>query len=261
MAKARMIHRELFTSADLEDLPAAARLIFIGMIVHADDEGLVRDQPVLFARLYCNGIVLRPCRVRTWLVSLASRGCIASVQREGVSYWQITNFARFQRLNKNKNKNRIHPSGENRKESPPPQPQKASPRQTPNTPPEPAPAPSAPPPPPPPPRRPTACLDPSPVTGAQDDAAEVFHWLTQERVLVGQTKARQILALGTTMADVADWTEYERVHGTAAMLLGIQAKRNPRDLPPKLVPNRAAQREAEIEAEIAQLEREESEQT
>lgn len=253
MAKARMIHREFFTSADLEDLPAAARLIFAGMIVYADDDGLVRDQPVLFARLYCNGIVLRPCRVRTWLGTLASRGCIASVQREGVSYWQITNFAQFQRLNKNKNKNRILPSGENKKARPHTEPPKVAPE----PPPKPVPKPAPPtPPPPPPPRRPTACLDPRPVEGG-DDADQVWHWLTQERVLVGQTKARQILALGTTMADVAAWVEYERVHGTAAMLVGIQAKRHPRELPPRVAPDREAQRNAEIEAEIARIEREE----
>ncbi len=102
MANARMISREFFTSADLVDLPAAARLLFAGMIVFADDAGVVRDNSVFFARTLCSGIDVRPCRVRGWCDALASRGCIKSVFLEGVKCWRITNFHKFQRLRKRK---------------------------------------------------------------------------------------------------------------------------------------------------------------
>jgi hypothetical protein len=104
MAMGRFIHRDFFTSADLADLPAPARLMFAGMIVHADDSGTLREQPELFARVYCFGLGVRPCRVRIWLDALASRGCISRVILEGVSCVRITNFARFQALKRREGK-------------------------------------------------------------------------------------------------------------------------------------------------------------
>ncbi len=111
MAMGRFIHRDFFTSPDLADLPAAARLMFAGMIVHADDAGVIRDQPVLFARLYCYGLDVRPCRVRAWLDALACRKCIQSVFLEGVKCWRITNFARFQRLKTREGKRKEDAAG------------------------------------------------------------------------------------------------------------------------------------------------------
>jgi len=106
VAMGRLIHRDFFTSPDLTDLPAAARLMFAGMIVHADDAGIIRDQPVLFARLYCFGLDVRPCRVRAWLDTLMCRKCIQSVFLEDVKCWRITNFAQFQRLKRREGKRR-----------------------------------------------------------------------------------------------------------------------------------------------------------
>lgn len=106
MANARMISRDFFTSADLVDLPAPARLLFAGMIVFADDSGVIRDNVTFFQRTLLCGIDVRPCRVRSWTDALAMRHCIESVFLEGVKCWKITNFFRFQRLKRREGKRR-----------------------------------------------------------------------------------------------------------------------------------------------------------
>jgi hypothetical protein len=48
---------------------------------------------------------------------------------------------------------------------------------------------------------------------------------------MGQVKAMGTLATGITMQDIPDWEAYEKREGRPAMVMAIQAYRNPIDIP------------------------------
>lgn len=106
MARARLISRDFFTSADLTDLPAPARLLFAGLIVYADDAGIIRHHPRFFQRTILQGLRISLTAIEQWLDMLRTRNVLAPRKLEGVSCWKITNFAAFQRLKRREGKRR-----------------------------------------------------------------------------------------------------------------------------------------------------------
>lgn len=110
MAMARLIHRDFFSSADLTDLPWWGQLLFAGMIVHADDAGVIRADTGYLRNLIlpCSRLRKRPglTSIRLVLDQLRTRRCLEDVQLEGVSCFRITSFARFQRLKRREGKRR-----------------------------------------------------------------------------------------------------------------------------------------------------------
>ena len=110
MANARMISREFFTSADLQDQPYWASVLFAGMIVFADDAGVIRADP-----MYLRCIILAPnmhrrCPKSADIVQVLNtyiaRRMLTACNFEGVSCYKITNFTRFQRLKRREGKRR-----------------------------------------------------------------------------------------------------------------------------------------------------------
>ena len=200
MASARMISRDFFTSADLTDLPPAARLLFAGLIVYADDAGVVRHHPRFFQRTLLQGSRISLTLIEQWLDTLRTRNVLRSDILEGVKCWHITNFARFQRLKRREGK---------RREDEVKQLQRTSARQA---------------------------LDPKTELLELTDAEQVEAWLHQT-CHFGSVKARKVLSLGVTMSDVKAWCEYEKLNGTEAMIGAIQGARNPDALPKKISGN------------------------
>lgn len=110
MANARMISRDFFSSADLIDQPYWAQVLFAGMIVLADDAGIVRADP-----LYLRNACLSPnkhrrcpdlCSISAVLDAFTARRMLDPCKLEGVSCYKITNFTRFQRLKRREGKRR-----------------------------------------------------------------------------------------------------------------------------------------------------------
>jgi len=106
VASKRMIHRDFFTSKDLEDLPATGRLLFNGMIVYADDAGIIRHHPYFFKHTLLHRLKVGLKEIDTYLDHLRTKSCISSVTLQGVSCWQITNFDQFQALKRRDGKRR-----------------------------------------------------------------------------------------------------------------------------------------------------------
>ncbi len=106
MANARMISREFFTSADLEGLGAKGKLLFAGLIVHADDAGIIRHHVGFYRACILHGERTSVAWVLHVLSTLEARHVLSPCNLEGVKCWRITNFSRFQRLKRREGKRR-----------------------------------------------------------------------------------------------------------------------------------------------------------
>ena len=102
MAKARLLWREFFTSADLADLPYWAEILFAGLFVYADDDGYIRDDVTFFQNTILNRNGSRKCpnqsRIRSVLELMCARTMLEPCTFEGVSWFKVRNFSQFQPL-------------------------------------------------------------------------------------------------------------------------------------------------------------------
>lgn len=98
-----LISEQIFTSADLWDLPFAARWLWLGLVVSADHEtGLVqvRSSEWLRMRFLMHSHTVRTTfgvrAVDAWIHVFHTRGMLSTTTLDDVSYWKITNFFRHQ---------------------------------------------------------------------------------------------------------------------------------------------------------------------
>jgi hypothetical protein len=97
MSRQRFIHPDIFTSEDFISLCPQARLLWIGMFTTADDDGRGRASPISLRAAIFPGDNCGPDRVRTWTRQVADRGMIRLYVVEGVSYYDIPSWARWQK--------------------------------------------------------------------------------------------------------------------------------------------------------------------
>ena len=102
MARGRMIGRGFFTSADLTDQPAWVRILWAGLVVFADDSGLIRDNERFFRGTLLCGLGIRRDRLLSAIGTFIARGMLSICQAKGVSHYQVTNFKTHQKLKWNK---------------------------------------------------------------------------------------------------------------------------------------------------------------
>lgn len=113
VARGRIIDRELFRNTDIGDLPIEGRLLYVGMIVHADDDGRMKaDARYLTATVFPydppldhNGVLLE-MSVREWRDRLADRGLITLYEKDNRKYLSHPKWEKWQPLRKD----RYHPS-------------------------------------------------------------------------------------------------------------------------------------------------------
>lgn len=104
MARIRSIHPGFFTDEDLVAVSMAARLLFLGLGVEADDKGIFEWKPLTIKMRVFPGDNLD---VADLLTELEGVGAIRRYDQGGKSYGAIRNFRRFQ---KPKTPNDIHPA-------------------------------------------------------------------------------------------------------------------------------------------------------
>ncbi|WP_146130784.1 hypothetical protein [Sphingopyxis lindanitolerans] len=104
MSRIRSIHPGFFTDEDIVSVSMAARMLFLGLGVEADDKGIFEWKPLtLKMRIFpADSIEVAPL-----LDELAGAGKIMSYEIDGKRFGAIGNFAKFQRP---KNPNDIHPA-------------------------------------------------------------------------------------------------------------------------------------------------------
>ncbi len=93
-----MIDADIFLCADLLTLPPAARLLFIGLIVIADDEGVGRAEPTFLRNKILPQTRSSSTAVQQWLNTLEAREMITLERQDSVSVYRVTNFHRYQKL-------------------------------------------------------------------------------------------------------------------------------------------------------------------
>lgn len=103
MARIRSIHPGFFTDERMVSVSMAARLLFIGIGVEADDKGIFEWKPVtLKMRIF----PADNADVSALLAELEAAGVVRNYEMEGRQYGAIRNFRRHQRP---KTPNNVHP--------------------------------------------------------------------------------------------------------------------------------------------------------
>jgi hypothetical protein len=101
MARIRSIKPEFFTSISIADLSRDARLMFIGMWTHVDDDGRCIDEPRLIkAALFPLDDDLEPTQVDALMWQLAAHGRIIRYAVDGRRYVQIVGFKEHQKIDR-----------------------------------------------------------------------------------------------------------------------------------------------------------------
>jgi hypothetical protein len=98
MAKIRTIKPGFFTSEDVSELPLRARLTWIGLWTHCDDQGRAKDNVKLIkaAVWVLDDVSLRD--VEEDLAILAEKGRIVRYEVDGGKYLAVTNWAEHQKI-------------------------------------------------------------------------------------------------------------------------------------------------------------------
>lgn len=94
----RMIDADLFQSADLLDMPATARLLFAGLVVNADDEGIGRADVRWLRNRVLPGLRVSESMVLQHLRSFEAKNMLALRSFNSVKCYVITNFHVYQKL-------------------------------------------------------------------------------------------------------------------------------------------------------------------
>jgi hypothetical protein len=101
MARIRSIKPEFFTSISIADLSRDARLMFVGMWTHVDDDGRCIDEPRLIkAALFPLDDDLEPTQIDTLMGELDYHGRIIRYDVDGRRYVQIVGFNEHQKIDR-----------------------------------------------------------------------------------------------------------------------------------------------------------------
>ena len=104
MSRIRSIHPGFFTDEDLVSVSMAARLLFLGLGVEADDKGIFEWKPLTIKMRVFPGDSID---VAPLLDELAAAGAVRQYEIDGRKFGAIRNFRRFQ---KPKTPNDIYPA-------------------------------------------------------------------------------------------------------------------------------------------------------
>ncbi len=100
MARIRTIKPEFWSDEKLSECSLSARLLFIGTISFADDDGRLENSPVrLRMQIFPCGTV-RPKQFTEWLGELTERSLIRQYAVDGKEFIDIPGFAKHQKINR-----------------------------------------------------------------------------------------------------------------------------------------------------------------
>lgn len=96
----RSLKPEIFRDEKVQRLPIQARLLYIGLITHADDYGRLDGEPVAVRSLVFPHDDLPTKTVVKWLEAVAEKGLIYRYQADGFSWIEIRGWSKHQRVDK-----------------------------------------------------------------------------------------------------------------------------------------------------------------
>jgi hypothetical protein len=94
----RMIDSGMWSNENFAALPAMARLLQIGMINHADDQGRVKANPMYLSKEVFPYDRVTPANISKWLELIATNGTVILYEVEGKQYAQLTKWWEYQSL-------------------------------------------------------------------------------------------------------------------------------------------------------------------
>jgi len=94
----RMIDSSMWTSDNFTELPFGARLLQLGIINHADDQGRVRAIPKYLRVTIFPYDQTTDADIQDWLQLLAAQNTIILYEAEGKQYAQLVNWWKYQSL-------------------------------------------------------------------------------------------------------------------------------------------------------------------
>lgn len=101
MARKRMIDPGIWTSEDFSNLSMLARLIWIGLISNADDEGRGKaNTAYLKSQLFPYDDELALKKIEGALTEIGSTMSVEFYEVEGKKYYQLTKWEKFQTINR-----------------------------------------------------------------------------------------------------------------------------------------------------------------
>lgn len=95
-----MIDPNFWTDEKLGECTVQERLLFIGLISNADDEGYGRANPKLLKSLIFPYDDLRASDLEKWLSQLGVLNMIVLFKYDEQAYYYIPNFLKYQTINK-----------------------------------------------------------------------------------------------------------------------------------------------------------------
>lgn len=106
MASGRIIHKSFFINESFSQVEFGARLLYVGTIVHADDEGRMKASPkYLKALIFPFDEVIRISSVMAWRDKLSASGLIQLYAAGGQEYLVHPNWKKWQPLRSDRVKN------------------------------------------------------------------------------------------------------------------------------------------------------------
>lgn len=101
MARKRMISPEIWESSSFSKLSDFAKLVFIGLISQADDEGKGKASPnIIRSKLFPDGEEKRVTDIKKALSEIALRMSITFYEVEGDSFYILTNWHSWQKIDR-----------------------------------------------------------------------------------------------------------------------------------------------------------------
>lgn len=95
----RMLYSSIYANAELNMRPIEERLLYIGTIVLADDDGKLRADPrYLKGQVFPYDEKITSLEVENWLKNLADVGQILLYERDGIQILKHPNWAKYQHI-------------------------------------------------------------------------------------------------------------------------------------------------------------------
>jgi hypothetical protein len=98
MPRARMIKPEFLTDSKTGTLTAVATKLLVGLLIHADDYGVIRNEPAeLKAKIFpFEAATVETCVGKPLAEELVARGLVRVFSVDGTSYLFVVNFPKHQ---------------------------------------------------------------------------------------------------------------------------------------------------------------------
>ncbi len=110
MAKARMLHKVISTSLDIDKLPLPARLLFTWMIAHADDDGKMIGNPRFVKATVVPLAKMSSKKIQLYLERMKTLGLIFWWSENNEQYIQFPKWKKYQTIKTDRYKTSDLPS-------------------------------------------------------------------------------------------------------------------------------------------------------